>query len=291
MQAERDKLEETRRSLEKRLEGCEAELRGKEDELFLQLERSLRLEEEVERAKTERDSCIAAKDRLERQREVALRRLQMQLAQNEITRQTLERARQDVVKQATVIRAERDALEREVMIIRATASLSMKTIDAIMSYCVCFVSLEWSFKREAAYRTGRIGRGKAKTRGRCRSADSRNDYVETRRETSSCSDSTRYVLPPSTTVFRLFIREAHFCRDRWLSRRVSGPNRPAPIVDNEVKAFIFTFIKFLNVSVEIFSSAFKRRCRIYVPGCDLAQRPRHRCRVDRGPVHRWPIEK
>ncbi|KAK1118640.1 hypothetical protein K0M31_014945 [Melipona bicolor] len=113
VKAERDKLEETRRSLEKRLEGCEAELRGKEDELFLQLERSLRLEEEMERAKTERDSCLAARDRLERQREVALRRLQMQLAQNEITRQTLERARQDVVRQATVIRAERDALERE----------------------------------------------------------------------------------------------------------------------------------------------------------------------------------
>ncbi|KOC61574.1 hypothetical protein WH47_05178 [Habropoda laboriosa] len=37
----------------------------------------------------------------------------MQLAQNEKTRQTLERARQDVVRQATVIRAERDALERE----------------------------------------------------------------------------------------------------------------------------------------------------------------------------------
>ena len=103
--------------MEKRLEGCEAELRGKEDELFLQLERSLRLEEEMERAKTERDGCLAARDRLERQREVALRRLQMQLAQNEITRQTLERARQDVVRQATVIRAERDALEREVTMI------------------------------------------------------------------------------------------------------------------------------------------------------------------------------
>ncbi|CAL7933562.1 unnamed protein product [Xylocopa violacea] len=113
VKAERDKLEETRRSLEKRLEGCEAELRSKEDELFLQLERSLRLEEEVERAKNERDSYIATRDRLERQREVALRRLQMQLTQNEITRQTLERARQDVVRQATVIRAERDALERE----------------------------------------------------------------------------------------------------------------------------------------------------------------------------------
>ncbi|XP_031828332.1 uncharacterized protein LOC116425155 isoform X2 [Nomia melanderi] len=113
VKAERDKLEETRRVLEKRLEGCESELRGKEDELFLQLERSLRLEEETERAKSERDSCVAARDRLDRQREVALRRLQMQLAENEITRQTLERARQDVVRQATVIRAERDALERE----------------------------------------------------------------------------------------------------------------------------------------------------------------------------------
>ncbi|XP_043248802.1 uncharacterized protein LOC122395370 isoform X1 [Colletes gigas] len=113
VKAERDKLEENRRLLEKRLEGCESELRSKEDELFLQLERSLRLEEEMERAKTDRDSCVAARDRLDRQREVALRRLQMQLAQNEITRQTLERARQDVVRQATVIRAERDALERE----------------------------------------------------------------------------------------------------------------------------------------------------------------------------------
>lgn len=118
VKAERDKLEETQRYLEKRLEGCESELRGKEDELFLQLERSLRLEEEVERAKTERDNCIAARDRLDRQRDVALRRLQMQLAQNEITRQTLERARQDVVRQTTVIRAERDALERENVVLK-----------------------------------------------------------------------------------------------------------------------------------------------------------------------------
>lgn len=113
VKAERDKLEEARRYLEKRLEGCEAELRGKEDDLFLQLERSLRLEEEVERAKAERDSYIAARDRLDQQRETALRRLQLQLAQNEATRQSLERARQDVIRQATVIRAERDALEKE----------------------------------------------------------------------------------------------------------------------------------------------------------------------------------
>lgn len=108
-------MEEARRSLERRLEGCETELRGKEDELFLQLERSLRLEEEIERAKAERDSCMEAQNQLERQRESAFRRLQMQLEQNEITRRDLERARQDVIRQATVIRAERDTLEREVI--------------------------------------------------------------------------------------------------------------------------------------------------------------------------------
>ncbi|XP_020288013.1 uncharacterized protein LOC109856776 isoform X2 [Pseudomyrmex gracilis] len=113
IKAERDKLEEARRNLEIRLESCETELRGKEDELFLQLERSLRLEEEIERAKIERDSYMEARDRLEQQRESAFRRLQMQLEQNEITRQNLERARQDVIRQATVIRAERDTLERE----------------------------------------------------------------------------------------------------------------------------------------------------------------------------------
>ncbi|XP_014613878.1 PREDICTED: uncharacterized protein LOC106792176 [Polistes canadensis] len=113
VKAERDKLEKARRFLEMRLEDCESELRGKEDDLFLQLERTLRLEEEVERAKVERDNYIAARDRLDQQREIALKRLQLQLAQNEATRQSLERARQEVIRQATVIRAERDALEKE----------------------------------------------------------------------------------------------------------------------------------------------------------------------------------
>ncbi|KAI4493257.1 hypothetical protein M0802_009545 [Mischocyttarus mexicanus] len=113
VKAERDKLERARRVLEMRLEDCESELRGKEDDLFLQLERTLRLEEEVERAKVERDNYIAARDRLDQQRETTLRRLHLQLAENEATRQSLERARQDIIRQATVIRAERDALEKE----------------------------------------------------------------------------------------------------------------------------------------------------------------------------------
>lgn len=64
--------------------------------------------------RVDRDACIAARDRLEREQTSALRQLQMQATQNEITRRSLERARQDVVRQATVIRAERDELEREV---------------------------------------------------------------------------------------------------------------------------------------------------------------------------------
>lgn len=100
--------------MDKRLESCEAELRTKEDELFLQLERNLRLEEEVERTKLERNSCLAARERLDQEQQTALRRLHLQLDQNEITRRNLERARLDVVRQANIIREEKDALEREV---------------------------------------------------------------------------------------------------------------------------------------------------------------------------------
>ncbi|XP_011313519.1 reticulocyte-binding protein 2 homolog a-like, partial [Fopius arisanus] len=116
--AERDRLEESRRALEKRLEGRETELRDKEEELFLHLERSLRLDDEIERLKAERDACIAAREQLEREQTSALRQLQLQATQNEITRRNLERARQDVVRQATVIRAERDALERENVVLK-----------------------------------------------------------------------------------------------------------------------------------------------------------------------------
>lgn len=111
--------------MEKRLESRETELRDKEEELFLHLERSLRLDDEIERLKVERDGCIAARERLEREQTSALRQLQLQATQNEVTRRNLERARQDVVRQATVIRAERDALEREVRI--KTLGIKKKT--------------------------------------------------------------------------------------------------------------------------------------------------------------------
>ncbi|XP_011706141.1 PREDICTED: uncharacterized protein LOC105461340, partial [Wasmannia auropunctata] len=127
---ERDRLEEARRHLERRLEGCETELRGKEDELFLQLERSLRLEEEIERAKAERDSYMEAQNRLEQQRESAFRRLRIQLEQNEVTRRDLERARQDVIRQATIIRIERDTLERENEMLRQRLRVEQDELGA-----------------------------------------------------------------------------------------------------------------------------------------------------------------
>lgn len=130
IKVERDKLEEARRHLERRLEGCETELRGKEDELFLQLERSLRLEEEIERTKAERDSYVEAQNRLEQQRESAFRRLRIQLEQNEVTRRDLERARQDVIRQATIIRIERDTLERENEMLRQRLRVEQDELGA-----------------------------------------------------------------------------------------------------------------------------------------------------------------
>ncbi|KAH0534839.1 filament-like plant protein 2 isoform X1 [Cotesia glomerata] len=118
VKAEKDRLEEACQELEKRLENHESQMREKEEELFLHLERSLRLDDEIERLKAERASCIAARERLEREQTAALRQLQLEVTQNEATRRNLEQARQDIVRQATVIRAERDALERENIVLK-----------------------------------------------------------------------------------------------------------------------------------------------------------------------------
>ncbi|KAK0181041.1 hypothetical protein PV327_003362 [Microctonus hyperodae] len=113
VKAEKDRLIETQQELERRLESCEALLRDKEEELFLHLERSLRLDDEIDRLKNEYDACNAERERLEREQTSALRQLQLQATQSELTRRNLEHARQDIVRQTTVIRAERDALEHE----------------------------------------------------------------------------------------------------------------------------------------------------------------------------------
>ncbi|XP_034941560.1 uncharacterized protein [Chelonus insularis] len=118
VKAEKDRLEETCKELERQLENRETQVREKEEELFLHLERSLRLDDEIERLKAERDSCIAVRERLEREQTSALRQLQLQATQSEVTRRNLEQARLDIVRQATVIRAERDALERENVVLK-----------------------------------------------------------------------------------------------------------------------------------------------------------------------------
>lgn len=74
----------------------------------------MHLDDEIDKLKNERDNCLKEHERLEREQKSALRQLQLQSTENEIIRKNLERSRQDVVRQATVIRAERDALEREV---------------------------------------------------------------------------------------------------------------------------------------------------------------------------------
>ena len=48
-QAERDSLNCSNRELERRLEKKDAEMHDKEDELFLQLEKAIRLEEDCEK--------------------------------------------------------------------------------------------------------------------------------------------------------------------------------------------------------------------------------------------------
>ncbi|XP_051161955.1 paramyosin-like isoform X2 [Leptopilina boulardi] len=130
LKAERDKLEQTSWMLEKKLEGCELELREKEEELFLQLERSLRLEDEIERVKIDRDTCKSEYDQLERDQAGVLRQLQLHTAQNEITRRSLERARQEVIKQATIIREERDALEQENEVLKEKLRLEQNELGA-----------------------------------------------------------------------------------------------------------------------------------------------------------------
>lgn len=113
IKAERDDLAAARKELEKRLEGRDQELHDKEEELFLQLERVVRLEEDCEKLRAEKDKYAQMKDALEKEKHEALRRLKQQSREAEATRRGLERARQEVVRQVSAIAAEKDCLERE----------------------------------------------------------------------------------------------------------------------------------------------------------------------------------
>uniref|UniRef100_A0A0A9Z1G4 Cingulin n=1 Tax=Lygus hesperus TaxID=30085 RepID=A0A0A9Z1G4_LYGHE len=113
MKAERDCLAASKRELERQLEGKDVEMHEKEDELFLHLEKAIRLEEDCEKLKVEKEKIGEWKDKLEREKNEAYRQLKLQAEESEATRRRLERARNDVVRQVTAIVAEKDSLERE----------------------------------------------------------------------------------------------------------------------------------------------------------------------------------
>ncbi|XP_049811935.1 uncharacterized protein LOC126259306 [Schistocerca nitens] len=120
--AERDGLSAARMELERKLESRELELHEKEEELFLQLERVVRLEEDCEKLRTEKEKYEQWKDQLEREKNEAYRQLKRQAMESEATRRGLERARQEVVRQVTAIAAEKDSLEREVRLAAAATA-------------------------------------------------------------------------------------------------------------------------------------------------------------------------
>ncbi|KAG8233225.1 hypothetical protein J437_LFUL012430 [Ladona fulva] len=113
IRAERDGLNLIRIDLERRLERKELELHEKEEELFLQLEKVIRLEEDCEKLRAQKEKFEQWKDKLEEEKNEAYRQLQLQASASETVRRRMEAARQDVVRQVTVIAAERESLEKE----------------------------------------------------------------------------------------------------------------------------------------------------------------------------------
>uniref|UniRef100_A0A1B6CQR0 Uncharacterized protein n=1 Tax=Clastoptera arizonana TaxID=38151 RepID=A0A1B6CQR0_9HEMI len=113
IKTERDKLAKLQQDLERKVESQKSEMHDKDEELFLQLEKGIRLEEDCEKLRTEKDLMISWKNRLEKEKNEAYRQLKLQAEESESTRRRLERARNDVVKQVTAIAAEKDSLEQE----------------------------------------------------------------------------------------------------------------------------------------------------------------------------------
>ncbi|XP_015369667.1 PREDICTED: uncharacterized protein LOC107165788 [Diuraphis noxia] len=113
IKAERDSLIDTHHELEKQLVTRDLELHEKEEELFLQLEKVIRLEEDCEKLRNEKDKMVKWKDRLEREKNEAYRQLRLQAESSENTRRNLERARLDAYRQFSEIAAEKDNLEKE----------------------------------------------------------------------------------------------------------------------------------------------------------------------------------
>ncbi|CAH1141502.1 unnamed protein product [Phyllotreta striolata] len=114
VKSERDDLIKQRDQLTKKLESNESLLREKEDEFFLQFERVVYLEEQCDKLRAEKEKCETQKGLLEKERNKALKMLQVESTESEYTRRKLEMARQEVVAHMTIIKNEKDELEREI---------------------------------------------------------------------------------------------------------------------------------------------------------------------------------
>ncbi|XP_059474812.1 uncharacterized protein LOC132196286 isoform X3 [Neocloeon triangulifer] len=137
IKGERDELAKAREELERRVEQRDAQLLDKDEELFLQLEKVVRLEEECDKLRAEKERFLDLQQKLQAERDAALRQVQSceiqeppierpplpdpallwqmraQAGQSEFQRRNLERARFDAIHQATLISAEKNMLEKE----------------------------------------------------------------------------------------------------------------------------------------------------------------------------------
>lgn len=113
VKSERDGLLQQRDQLSRRLESNECLLREKEDEVFVQFERVVYLEEQCDKLRAEKEKCWEQKQRIEKERDEALRILKDQAKESESNRRKLERARQEVFRHMTKIKSEKESLERE----------------------------------------------------------------------------------------------------------------------------------------------------------------------------------
>ncbi|XP_044732327.1 uncharacterized protein LOC123295159 [Chrysoperla carnea] len=133
IKAERDELAVSKTELENRLKNCQTDLLDKESELFAQLERVVRLEEDCEKLRGEKQKLIEWKDKLEKEKNEAYRQLQIQAKEADAMRNGLERARLEVVRQMTTISQQKDVLERENEKLKETLQAERKGVGHYLS--------------------------------------------------------------------------------------------------------------------------------------------------------------
>ncbi|GLV32035.1 hypothetical protein CBL_12009 [Carabus blaptoides fortunei] len=130
---ERDELIYANEQLSKRLEANELVLREKEDEVFLQLEKVVHLEEQCEKLRAEKEKCLQQKDQIGKEKNEAFKLLKVQAQESEANRRSLERARQEVIRQMTAISTEKEWLERENVQLKETLEAERQGMNKYLS--------------------------------------------------------------------------------------------------------------------------------------------------------------